>query len=60
MQSKEDGEDPLCCPMDRTSLDGLPPALFIVAECDILADQSAGMWNPVALDATFLTHRIVM
>ena len=42
MNSKEDETEILCCPLSRTAFDGIPAALFVVAECDPLADQSAG------------------
>lgn len=34
--------DILGSPMNRTDFKGQPASLFIVAECDALADQSAG------------------
>jgi len=42
MRGDEDAEDPLVCPL-LASLDGLPPAFFAIAECDVLAEQNVAM-----------------
>ena len=42
MRSDQDSGDPLVCPLLAT-LAGLPPAFLAIAECDILAEQSAEM-----------------
>jgi len=39
LRSPEDAEDPLVCPV-KAELAGLPPALLVVPECDLLAEQS--------------------
>jgi acetyl esterase len=39
VNGKEDPRDPLLCPI-HARLDGLPPAFFAIAECDILAEQN--------------------
>ena len=36
------GNDPLACPM-QAQLEGLPPALLVIAACDLLAEQGVSM-----------------
>ena len=43
LNDKEEAESVLCSPMERESFKGLPPALFVISECDPLADQAPGM-----------------
>ncbi|XP_067950300.1 ethyl acetate hydrolase-like [Watersipora subatra] len=40
LTNPDETEDSRCSPMNNTEFAGLPPALFIVSECDPLADQS--------------------
>ncbi len=42
MRSDADAREPLVCPL-LARLEGLPPAFLAIAECDILAEQSAAM-----------------
>jgi acetyl esterase len=42
MRSSEDAQNPLVCPL-LASLEGLPPAFFAIAECDVLAEQNLEM-----------------
>jgi acetyl esterase len=42
LRSDADAADPLAVPA-RAELHGLPPALFTVAECDVLAEQSEAL-----------------
>lgn len=42
LSDEADRKDPLACPL-RAELGGLPPALLIVPECDVLAAQSLEM-----------------
>ena len=44
-----DAEDPLVCPL-RADLHGLPPALLVVPECDLLAEQSVELAARLAAD----------
>jgi acetyl esterase len=39
LRDERDADDPLVCPL-RGDLRGLPPALLVVPECDLLAEQS--------------------
>jgi acetyl esterase len=39
VNGEADARDPLLCPI-HARLDGLPPAFFAIAECDILAEQN--------------------
>jgi acetyl esterase len=42
LRDERDALDPLACPL-LASLAGLPPAFLVIAECDILAEQSINM-----------------
>ncbi len=42
LADEREAEDPLVCPV-RADLRGLPPALLVVPECDLLAEQSLRM-----------------
>lgn len=42
LRDERDARDPLACPL-LASLAGLPPAFLVIAECDILAEQSVEM-----------------
>jgi len=42
LRDERDGDDPLVSPL-RADLAGLPPALLVVPECDLLAEQSLAM-----------------
>src|SRR5438477_10858519 len=39
LRDERDADDPFVCPL-RGDLRGLPPALLVVPECDLLAEQS--------------------
>ncbi len=57
MQSDEDAENPLVCPLLAT-LGGLPPAFLSIAECDVLAEQNIEMARRLQ-DAGVPAHSVV-
>lgn len=42
LRDQQDAEDPLACPI-HADLTGLPPALLVIPECDLLTEQSLRM-----------------
>ena len=57
MRSDADMREPLVCPL-LARLEGLPPAFLAIAQCDILAEQSAAMAERLRT-AGVRTHSVV-
>ena len=52
----EDARDPRYAATLRKTFDHIPPTLFIVAQCDILKDDSYGGLCLLAMDFSTLVH----
>jgi acetyl esterase len=48
LRTDRDAEDPLVCPLLRADLRGLPRALLVVPECDLLTEQSVQLADRLA------------
>lgn len=48
LRSPADASDPLACPA-RAELEGLPPTMLAIAQCDVLAEQNLVMAERLAL-----------
>ena len=59
LRTEQDADDPLACPINA-DLRGLPPALLIVPEFDLLAEQSvelARRMREAGIDVEMNTYR---